>query len=471
MPDPSTMYQALLVLSVVVFFGMAVIYSRSECASAFHPITVYLAFHFITFVVRPLIVYFRQDQGIYDLYQFFPSWSDKITVLLAANLGLVVFVGAGLFFGRAALRFERHEAGQLDGYVVPLLITCAIVLPPAIMSFVAVYSGGELNTLDRATGVTISAGTNGYLQAAQLMLATLTGLIAYIFRFRWWSLLPFAAFVVVRAGTGGRGPFIAAIFYLTLLYLFTRRRRWVTASSAVLAALGMTLFRIVGNDRGAAIQALMGLSPQRGEVHPERFLESMDWANLEFFEYLVHSIPGRTGTYDYFASLLQVFTEPIPRALWIDKPIGAPIKLFNLFDYGFPIGMTFSLPGAGWYELGWVGVVVLTVAFAALYGTAYNRFARSNQTPFGLMLYGAFATTSIIAFRDGQVLSILKQSLFYLTPVVILEAVARAYRYRGAEAAWHSAGLRGRRPPASSAPLTPRERRHARALLARRPAR
>lgn len=149
--------------------------------------------------------------------------------------------------------------------------------------------------------------------------------------------------MVFRAGTGGRGPFVSAAAACILLWLYDRRRRF-PAPRAVAAILAVAvLFLGVGVDRGQALRQIIGVDNasqveiQRRKDQP---METMDLANIEFLEYLVYAIPEKTGTYDYFLSSLQVLTEPIPRVWWKGKPVGSPIKLYSLFDYGFPIGMT-----------------------------------------------------------------------------------------------------------------------------------
>jgi oligosaccharide repeat unit polymerase len=282
-------------------------------------------------------------------------------------------------------------------------------------------------------------------------------MFAYVFRFRWWSLLPFLIFVTLRAGTGGRGPLISAILFIVLLYLFHHRRQWLTGLSLALSGLALLLFRIVGDYRRVGFGALFGGETNGQRLNDYRLLESMDWGNLEFYEYLVHVVPKRTGTYDYFASLLQLFTEPIPRVLWSGKPVGAPVKLFNLLDYGSPMGITFSLPGSGWLELGWVGIVIMCVAFAWLYGKSYDKFMGGKQTPFALFLYCAFMMSAIVAFRDGLLITIARQSLFFLAPVFVMQAIAMGYGVGKAKR------RRDQGSEAANEARTPRERRRLRA--------
>src|SRR5205085_1509407 len=143
------------------------------------------------------------------------SWDDKITVLLGANLGLVVFIAAAIYFGRARPVLRDHEL-QLQSYVKPVILTCIICGIPAAWSLLATFgtSAGVIeNTMifDPETHIRINTTGNGYFVDMQLMLATLVGMFAYVMRFRWWSFLPLLVFILVKAGTGGRGPFIAAI--------------------------------------------------------------------------------------------------------------------------------------------------------------------------------------------------------------------------------------------------------------------
>ncbi len=461
------LYQVIMLGSVLVFLATLALYLRSGRASLFHPVTIYLAFHFVVFVFRPLLVFYRGYDLIYLGFDFQPTFTDKSVTLLGANLGLLVFVAACMHFGSAWPRLTTFPDRQLGAYVKPVALTCVLLGIPGLWSLYTVLGMTSLGTVDNqwqmdaATGITINTTSNGYLLDAQLMLATLTGMFAYVHRFRIWALLPFIIFVVLRAGTGGRGPFISATVFIVLLYLFHRRRRWLNATTVVLGGFMLTLFRLVGDYRSVGFQQLFANDSRVEGPRQTRFLESMDWANLEFYEFVVYAVPQRTKTYDYFASLLQLFTEPIPRVLWPDKPIGAPIKMFNLLDYGRPYGATLSLPGSGWYELGWAGIVILCAAFAWLYGRAYNRFMRAEQTPFAVMLYCAFMMSAVVAFRDGLIITVARQSLFYLAPVVVMEMLARAY---GAGRRASSGAIPAPMPhrPAAEVPIsasTPRERR------------
>ena len=62
---------------------------------------------------------------------------------------------------------------------------------------------------------------------------------------------------------------------------------------------------------------------------------------------------------------LQALTTPIPRALWPSKPIGSPVQLVNLNEFGDCVGLTLSLAGDVWVSGGWLGVFA-TIAVVGL---------------------------------------------------------------------------------------------------------
>ena len=175
------------------------------------------------------------------------------------------------------------------------------------------------------------------------------------------------------------------------------------------------------------------------------YFDNLDYANLEFLQYLIAYIPKQTGNYTYFSQALQVFTEPIPRMWWPGKPIGAPIKFFNLFDYGFPIGITFSLPGDGWQSLGYAGVAIYCFLAGLLLGWLYYKFAKSQKTIFQVCAYVVCLPLVIQWARDGILLSLFKFALFPILPILLWYLLYRLLA--GQAVAKVSAAPRGRPVP------------------------
>lgn len=422
------MYPTLLWLSLALYVVTVLIYLRQNFASVYHPISFYLAFHGLVFAIRPLFAHFYNYDLLYRVYRFNPTPEVKSTVIIAANLGLLAFLFGAWKSGGAPLAFHQTAAHTTHRkrLIPAFLLTVLLVAPIAIASIRYVLGNGYAGMrLDANAGVFINTTSNGWLLEAQLMLVPMSVLVAWIFRFRFWSILPLIVFVVARAGTGGRGPFIVACAAAGMLWLFDNKHRWPT-----LRMIGMIIpviigFYVVGQERG-----LVNTFLKDGEVIEIRdksgFLESMDFANLEFFEYLAETVPRKTGTYGYFVDNLQVFTEPVPRVLWKAKPLGAPIKMFNIFDYGNPIGITYSLPGYGWIQLGYLGVALWCGLWGWVLGSIYSRFVQGGQSNFQVALYFAFLPIFIIAFRDGGLVTVARTGVFYLTPVLLWIGAARA---------------------------------------------
>ncbi|MFM5893885.1 MAG: O-antigen polymerase [Novosphingobium sp.] len=426
------MYAAALALSVICFLGVTVYFVRSPAFSIFHPLTFYSAFHGFVFVFRPIVARLNDFSLIYRGYQFTPSASDKLTVILASNLGFLAFALFCLMSGNVAMQFkqDRFAVAERERFKPLLFWVLLLCVPIGLYSLASVWTGAATTGMgyesmirDAGTGVYVNTKGNGYVAEAQLMLATCGALIAWLFRFRLLALMPLIGFVVLRAGTGGRGPFVTALVTVGLLYLYEHRRRLPSLQVAALLIAVVLAFNTVGNDRGLTIRKAIGNDTASTVFYNtrdnERWLEGMDFGNLEFFEYLVYAIPQRTHTYGYFLDNFQIFTEPIPRVLWKNKPVGAPFNRIYLMDYGRAIGMTRSLPGEGWYSLGWPGVLIWCGLWGYGLGLIYRRFVEGPQTTIKTAAYMIFVPIMIVAFRDGQLITVFREGLFFLGPVLL----------------------------------------------------
>lgn len=426
------MYELSLVIALVAFLGVVVAYSRMEACNVYHPFLYYCLFHGFIFVFRPIVAYFSGFELIYIVYQFQPSYQDRVTVILAATLGFLSFAFFCLRTGAGGVVFRNDAALEVERNLLAKVLIWAVVLlsPLALYSLLSRYeqiaAGYTTMVMDQATGVFMNTTTNGYVTDAQGMLPALCAMVAWIFRFRLLALVPMAGFVLIRAGTGGRGVFVTACISLALLWLYQRRKQMF--SPRVLAGMAalIVIFVQVGQDRGAAIRAFIAgeAVEQRGGYEP-KWLEGMDFGNMEYFEFIVYAVPQRSGEYGYFTNNLQLFTEPVPRVLWPGKPAGAPFSNIKLFDYGYPIGMTRSLPGEGWYSLGWFGVIVWCGLWGAALGWLYRRWADSDQSTLKTLAYLLFLPSLVISYRDGTLLTVARQNLWFLAPVILAALLAR----------------------------------------------
>lgn len=421
------LYDVLLLANVLLFAAFTLWYLRHPTASALHPATYFLLFYGFVFTLRPVYAWIYDFQAIYKVYEFDPSMDDKTTAILAGMLGFAVFMIVIMAVTRIPIDdrrdpMDRQERARL---LLPLAFTAAALAPIGIWSSLEAWLGRSSDTTSMVltdNGVFVNTTSNGYFATIPLALAALSLLIVYLGRFRLWSFIPFLGFIILRAGEGGRGAFVFAAVCAGLAWLYDKRWNWPPPRLMIIAGVIVLLFVNVGADRGQAIRGLFleNQIERDSGVRPAHILDGMDFGNLEYLEYVIYAVPQRTGTYDYFLENLQVFTEPVPRKLWSGKPFGAPIRLFELFDYGYPIGMTRSLFGVGWMALGYLGVAIQCALFALMFGKAHQWFARSRRTPVQVSIYMVVLGMTLIGFRDGTLLTMAKQSLFYFMPIVLL---------------------------------------------------
>jgi len=403
-------------------------------ASLYHPAVYYLAFHGFVFVIRPLVNKFYNFEFVYKLYGFFPNEQERALSLLASDIGLLSFTVPCLWI--ASSRFIPkpsssepfdHQRRARPAFLAAAAISLPLALYSQYVELTQKVADVSTTTFDSSTGVTVNTTGNGYLHDASNMLVSIVVIFAWQYRFKLWALVPFCLYAFARLAVGtSRWTFVMASASLALLYLYEHRRTLPSPKVIVGATAILVAFTIAGSQRSYFRDQITGA---RSEVvnysGPTKPLEGMDYANQEYLEFLVWAIPNKTNTYDYFINNLQVVTEPIPRLLWKDKPVGAPIKMFSLWDYGKPVGMTYSLPGVGWMSLGLVGVVIWCGLFGILFGHIYQRFARSKQSGFQVCTYALLVPLSIQFFRDGTLLTLLKFPLFYLVPLALWKMFAK----------------------------------------------
>ena len=460
------MYDFLLLASTVLFIGTSIAFVRHPAASLAHPATFYLAFHGFIFVFRPLLARHYDFEFVYRLYEFEPSLANKITVILGANLAMIVFVLASLAIASRPVKPERSTSfanlRARTGW--PILITVGLLTPIALVAQISNWSRRanhfESMVRDAATGQLVNIQGNGWFTDAALMMAPMAVMIVWLSRYRWWGWIYFGGFVFLQAGTGSRHAIIFAVAAVAICWLLEKGHKWFDWRAMVLALVAAIGFNQLVIDRGGAVRTLVSDDFGPGYISDQELdpLEHMDFANLEYFEYIVYAVPERTGTWDYFAHTLQVFTEPVPRAIWEDKPVGSPIQHFSLWDYGQPIGMTASLPGIGWMSLGYPGIVIQALIFAFIFGGAYRFLLIHRAGPLDRLTFSLVVATTVLGFRDGTLLTLLRSAPFYFGPLLLMLGLA------------YFAGWKNARPilasPKEDGPsMTPAERR--RALAAR----
>lgn len=421
----AALYPALLLFSSVLFVAVCAVYARQTSCSWHNPLSLFLIVHGLLFVIRPWVSWLYGYEVIYDAFHFYPTAWTKNLSLVVANVGLLAFSIPAIWVARTPLTFEQREGHRRAEYLPSFIILLSVLVPlfgySVWINWQYRMFDKAFNDVDVATGTITSNVYSGYLMGMIGASVFLLPLIAWMFKFRPAAIVATGALFLFLIAGGTRAPAICALFSIIGFYLYDTKRKWLNWRIVAAAVATFVLFNTVGADRGASLRRYFTgeYQEQTYEASKTAPLEGMDFGNLEFLEYLVQTVPYKTGTFEYFVDQLQIFTEPVPRSLWKDKPIGQPIRFFNLMDYGSPIGMTRSLPGEGWTQLGIVGVILWCALWGFCLARFYEWFARGPKDPFRMTIYYGILSLMVVCYRDGQILSIMRYGLFIAGPLLL----------------------------------------------------
>ena len=404
----STLELALLG-QVLVFVTVAGIFLATGQASLFHPLTFYLGFHGLVFVLRPLLVHYLNFDTLWQYMQMVPTDEEFIRTLAVTSAALVAFSISCLWVGWTRAEFTHtpvtpFTAAQRRG----LFITTALLAPIIAYSIRSLMGGGLQG--EHVGGVFIMEGASGYTIEAQNMAGPLICAWLAVTRFNPLTLVPLTIYVAYRSYAGwNRWTFMLLFLALAAVYAWQNRSKWLPWWSVTLVIPLLLLFQTLGKNRDYFRMLLAGETVQqvaepmtRAEQLKLKY-DGQEFANFDFLCYIVKFVPARTETFTYGTQYLQLFTEPIPRKLWPGKPIGAPIGFFNLNNYGNFLGLTPSLPGDGWMSGGWVGLVITVSIVGCLLGLAHRWFWRHSQNNLAALFYLIGIAMLPQWYRDGGI--------------------------------------------------------------------
>lgn len=413
-----------LLAQVLVFLTVTSVFLATGQASLFHPLTFYLAFHGVVFVLRPALVHCFNFDAIWTYMRFAPADADFIRTLAVTSVALLAFSIPCLWIGWSKLNFTTARTVPLsEAQWRGLIITTVLLLPLIAYSMYTCLSGGMKG--EHVGGVFILEGASGYTLEAQNMAGPLVCAWMAATRFSRLSLAPLLFYVACRAYEGiARWAFVLLFLALSAIYAWQHRSKWLPWWTIVLAIPLLLFFKAIGENRALFSDWLAGQSiEQRTEpiTEAEKLRakwDSQEFANFDFLCFVVKMVPDRTETFTYGTQYLQLFTEPIPRKLWPGKPIGAPVGFFNLNNYGNFLGLTPSLPGDGWMSGGWVGLVITLSIVGCLLGLAHRWFWRHEQNNFAALFYLIGIAMLPQWYRDGGI-SISKFLFWNFLPLLL----------------------------------------------------
>ena len=405
-------FELALYAQTILWLVVLGLFLASGQASLFHPSMLYLFFHALVFVLRPMLVYYLGFDSIWRYIGIQPTEADLIKTLAVSSVALLVFVGTNTVVGRARVVYPAEPPGSFSPRQEQAFYLLSILLFPLMIWSIRNSTSGEVMGERAANGIYILTGTTGYLKDAQFVIAPMLGVWLLLRRFGWLNLLPVAVYVAYRAWCGWlRFTIIAFLLAIVMTHCWYRRRKWLPLTALLGAVPILVLFNTLGHNRDYLQDKLRGrdvvaIELDAGLSQFEKFkarADTQDFANFDYLTFLLELVPERTHTYTYGLQYLQLFTEPIPRILWKGKPAGAPVGTFDITRFGNFVGLTYSLPGDGWCSGGWTGLVI-TMALAGVIAGLYHRwFWRHVNHPMAAMFYINAVAMAMQWYRDGGI--------------------------------------------------------------------
>ena len=150
------MYELSLAVSAISFIVVLLLVARRPSFNIHNPLMIYLIFHFVIFVVRPIVAYIWTFDGLYAAYDFMPSMSDKTTVIYASNLGFLAFTFFCMQQGDVPMEFRRDavdldERRRLTQVFIWVWVICGpIALYSALVSTRSFLGGDYIQEIGRA---------------------------------------------------------------------------------------------------------------------------------------------------------------------------------------------------------------------------------------------------------------------------------------------------------------------------------
>lgn len=418
----------VLLFIFTIFLFTQFDFFRHDVSWLLHPFFWVSIFYFLIFLLKPFVSIIFDFHFVYDYMGFYP---DSFIFIKSALVAFTWFIVLYIVL-RSTFHLRPRQLLPCNDELLKksAFYTVMLLLPIAIYSTYKTFGGvaidGRIGSIimERVNGIAINTSTTGYLTDAKNIFVGLIILTFGVWGKNKWTLSLLIVFVFFRVYQGwGRWALVFTIIALLLLYISIKNHKFIQFKHfAIIIVLGL-VFNLLGENRYYLKEVITG------EIINERYyetdktilesLDSLDFANFDYLMFVVDKVPDKSGTYTYGLQYLQIFTEPVPRILWKNKPVGPPFEVVNLNDYGNFYGLTVSMPGDAWMTGGFLGVVIVTFLFALFVRAVFLSFIKHSNNVVTTLPYLLFLPLLLQWFRDGGFVSIFKFYLFTMLPFII----------------------------------------------------
>lgn len=313
------MIEIALTGQVMLWVTIIGLFMASGQASIFHPVTAYLGFHGLVFVLRPILVHSFGFDTNWEYMWFKPTDVYFTKTLAVSSVAMVAFVVASVSVGWSRLSFAKALSPEFT-FVErrALVITTLLLIPAAAYSIFATRNGIEG---ERVNGIYIMTNSTGYVNEAQHFIMPLLCVWLVVTRFHWLNLFPSFLYIGYRVWFGwSRWTILLFLLMVTTAYCWNYRKKWLPLWSIGAAIPILLVFNLLGHNRDILKSIFLGEQVQVVDFNPgmtaeeklKKQLDTQDYANFDYLSYVVSVVPEKTDTYTYGVQYLQLFTEPIP---------------------------------------------------------------------------------------------------------------------------------------------------------------
>ncbi|HEY9825441.1 MAG TPA: O-antigen polymerase [Stenomitos sp.] len=389
----------------------------------YHPVVIYLIYHFLGYVIRPITLGIFNVPTIWNYIGFIPNQDDLYFSCFITNIALVALIqGPIIFFNRNFFRriYPKYKPIRIKYKNQYFLIFLFLFTLSLISMYFSYFSGGtdKLLTYNRVTdesGGQRLEGTSGYFTGLAdfgkplILLQFIAGGERNI-----WTILIFIAFVLVRFWVGSqRSSFVLLILTIALFILYKQDSLQIKIhlkkilGVAFIGYLLILVFDFIGSDRFVfrklfsgeidLASALDSYNNSRGADLPFNDFQEFDVSTAYYSKVI------KFAGFSYGSQFLRLLIWPIPRQLWPDKPVVT--NIINPLDYGNFKYLSLSLNVDLYSVLGIGSLILGMFIIGCLLNYLFEKANKTKNISF-YCLYWTFITFTPNLYRDGIVVPI-----------------------------------------------------------------
>src|SRR5579863_1481820 len=134
-----------LLCQALVWLLVLGVFLATRQATLYHPLTLYLGFHGLVFVIRSWLVHYLGFDSMWRYMRIRPLETVFLLTLTVSSVALVVFALASVSFGWAKTRFESGHPEPFSVAQRRGLLLTTLLLGPLIAYSIHALNGGGMN--------------------------------------------------------------------------------------------------------------------------------------------------------------------------------------------------------------------------------------------------------------------------------------------------------------------------------------